>query len=63
MFGKYVNGVPLGELCGTDATPESATGAFVHVEQAMEARGEGAYEGWVEALRKAFAGGIDPRKE
>ncbi|KAI5827974.1 hypothetical protein K523DRAFT_373962 [Schizophyllum commune Tattone D] len=51
VFGKYVNGVPLGELCGTDATPESATGAFVHVEQAMEARGEGAYEGRASFLR------------
>ena len=62
VFGKYVNGVPLDELCGTDATPEGATGAFVHVEQAIEARGEEAYEGWVGALRKAFLGGIDPKE-
>ncbi|KAI5889639.1 uncharacterized protein SCHCODRAFT_02511044 [Schizophyllum commune H4-8] len=51
VFGKYVNGVPLGELCGTVATPEKATGAFVHVEQAIEARGEGAYEGRASFLR------------
>ncbi|KAL1704136.1 hypothetical protein EV121DRAFT_206490 [Schizophyllum commune] len=63
VFGKYVNGVPLGELCGTDATAEKATGQFVHVEQAIESRGEGAYEGWVGALREAFLGGIDPRGE
>ncbi|KAL1735552.1 hypothetical protein EV714DRAFT_280140 [Schizophyllum commune] len=51
VFGKYVNGVPLGELCGTDATPEGATGQFVHVEQAIESRGEGAYEGRASFLR------------
>ncbi|KAL1696279.1 hypothetical protein GGG16DRAFT_121112 [Schizophyllum commune] len=51
VFGKYVNGVPLGELCGTDATPEGATGQFVHVEQAIEAREERAYEGRASFLR------------
>ncbi|KAL1682748.1 hypothetical protein EV122DRAFT_287016 [Schizophyllum commune] len=51
VFGKYVNGVPIDELCGTDATPEGATGAFVHVEQAIESRGEGAYGGRASFLR------------
>ncbi|KAL1759511.1 hypothetical protein FB107DRAFT_287724 [Schizophyllum commune] len=51
VFGKYVNGVPLGELCGTDATPEGATGQFVHVEQAIEAREERVYEGRASFLR------------
>ncbi|KAI3595007.1 hypothetical protein WG66_002370 [Moniliophthora roreri] len=56
VFGRYVNGIAEGEVCVKGATAKSATGEFVHVEQAPVATSEESYEAWVEAVREAFGG-------
>ncbi|KAL1748696.1 hypothetical protein HDZ31DRAFT_79550 [Schizophyllum fasciatum] len=47
VFGRYVNGVSRRRLCSTSATPKTASGEFVHIEQATESRAENAYDGWL----------------
>ncbi|KAJ7223370.1 hypothetical protein GGX14DRAFT_351733 [Mycena pura] len=55
VFGRLVNGIAAQSVCTTFASADSATGEFVHIEQAAVARGEEAYHGWTAALLAAFS--------
>nr|GAT45053.1 predicted protein [Mycena chlorophos] len=57
VFGRFLNGVPVADVCTQSASAEKAKGEFVHVEQAIvlrESGGEGVYEAWAQALKEAF---------
>lgn len=54
VFGRLLNGVPESEVCREGASAARATGEFIHVEQAYEVTLEGAYDGWVRALKATF---------
>lgn len=54
VFGRLLNGVPASEVCTQAADAQSATGRFVHVEQAFEVTQADHYDGWVRALEATF---------
>ncbi|KIY68304.1 hypothetical protein CYLTODRAFT_351518 [Cylindrobasidium torrendii FP15055 ss-10] len=54
VFGRFLNGVHPSDLCTQAADVQSATGRFVHVEQAFEVTQADHYDGWVRALEAAF---------
>lgn len=54
MFGRLVNGIPQQDVCTVAASTATATGEFVHIEQALISRQSAAYEGWGEVVRKTF---------
>ncbi|TFK37296.1 hypothetical protein BDQ12DRAFT_753373 [Crucibulum laeve] len=54
VIGRYVNGVPLSDVCTTSARSRSAKGEFVHIEQASVSRNAGSYDAWGRALRETF---------
>ncbi|KAJ3499988.1 hypothetical protein NMY22_g19415 [Coprinellus aureogranulatus] len=53
--GRFINGVPYSKVCSLPAIPYHVTGEFIHVEQAIEARGKEVYREWGEALRRTIA--------
>lgn len=54
IFGRYINGVRIEDVCIVPATVRSATGMFIHVEQAPISRGASVFINWTRALEKAF---------
>jgi len=60
VFGRFLNGVALTDVCSTAATAKTATGYFVHIEQSTAARSAEAYTKWANALEATFGlGRID----
>ncbi|ESK84565.1 hypothetical protein Moror_6088 [Moniliophthora roreri MCA 2997] len=57
VVGRYINGVEESRVCVEGATADSATGEFIHIEQAIVARGQEAYERWVNVLVETFGRG------
>ena len=53
--GRHINNVPLTSVCTVGATPSGATGQFVHIEQASEARLAANYALWSQAELDSFA--------
>ncbi|KAF7329545.1 hypothetical protein MKEN_00217300 [Mycena kentingensis (nom. inval.)] len=56
VVGRLLNGVPSGELCTQGATAATASGAFVHVEQAVGVRQDA--EGGVRGVGGGVEGGV-----
>jgi hypothetical protein len=54
VFGRYVNGVPLKDVCSTSAKVAEITGEFIHAEQKWEIQQPDLEEGWVQALLDTF---------
>ena len=54
IIGRLINGVPEDRVCTEFATVEGATGAFVQIEEDIEARKKGAWATWVSAFLNAF---------
>ncbi|KIK55961.1 hypothetical protein GYMLUDRAFT_47427 [Collybiopsis luxurians FD-317 M1] len=54
VFGRLINGIPEADVCTVTANTTTATGEFVHIEQAIIARQSTAYEGWGAVLKKTF---------
>lgn len=54
VFGRVLNGVPIGQECQLSANAASATGYFIHAEQSMEARTASAYNNWADAITNVF---------
>lgn len=54
VFGRVLNGVPIGQECIHNASAMSATGQFVHIEQDRKARKKTEYKTWIKAILHAF---------
>ncbi|KAK0188103.1 hypothetical protein F5146DRAFT_1062041 [Armillaria mellea] len=54
VFGRMINGVDESSVCNQAATVDGSTGAFIHIEQALVASSQDAYDGWSRALLAAF---------
>jgi hypothetical protein len=52
IVGRFLNGVPAGDVCSTAAKAEDAQGYFIHAEQAAVSRKSS--EGWLAAVEEAF---------
>ncbi|KAJ7139204.1 hypothetical protein C8R44DRAFT_764045 [Mycena epipterygia] len=59
VFGRLVNGIAEPLVCTNASTADLATGEFIHIEQAIIARGAAAYSAWSAALLAAFAHSAD----
>ncbi|KAF5343454.1 hypothetical protein D9758_011841 [Tetrapyrgos nigripes] len=54
VFGRLINGVPEARVCKHAANASTATGEFIHIEQAIISRQSSNYEGWGEVIRRTF---------
>lgn len=54
IFGRVLNGVPIGKECKLSANATTASGYFIHVEQSSQARKRSAYNVWAKAIIKVF---------
>uniref|UniRef100_A0A183CNQ7 Uncharacterized protein n=1 Tax=Globodera pallida TaxID=36090 RepID=A0A183CNQ7_GLOPA len=52
IFGRMINGVPIGRECNTAAQTKDVKGKFIHVEQKSELYND--WETWTTALKKVF---------
>jgi len=52
--GRYANHISIASVCTVGATASTATGEFVHIEQAIEARSSANYALWSEAVLNSF---------
>jgi len=55
IIGRLINGVPEDQVCTEFATVEGATGAFVQIEEDIEARKKDAWPTWASAFLDAFS--------
>ncbi|KAF5329605.1 hypothetical protein D9619_009405 [Psilocybe cf. subviscida] len=54
VVGRALNGVSTHAVCGMPATPLTASGEFLHAEQASGPRMPGNYQAWARAVRDTF---------
>jgi len=54
VVGRYLNNVNIANVCTVGATPSTATGEFIHIEQASEARSGTNYALWSQAVSNSF---------
>ena len=54
VVGRHVNGIQGHHVCSKGATSRTATGEFVHVEQASLARNQRYYDRWSRAMIDTF---------
>jgi hypothetical protein len=54
VFGRYLNGIPEDHVCSKGATSRTATGEFVHAEQASLARDQRYYDQSTRAMMDTF---------
>ena len=54
VVGRHVNGIPEHHVCSKRATSRTATGEFVHAEQASLARDQRYYDRWSRAMMDTF---------
>jgi len=52
--GRYINRIPIADVCSVGATASSATGEFIHIEQASVARDASNYVLWSQAVSNSF---------
>ncbi|KAJ3789323.1 hypothetical protein GGU10DRAFT_260983 [Lentinula aff. detonsa] len=54
VFGRLINGVPESNVCMTEANTLTATGEFIHIEQAIVSRQSNVYDHWGEVFKRTF---------
>ena len=54
VVGRYVNHIPISEVCDRAANSTTASGEFVHIEQALTMRSGDYYNMWAQAFKDAF---------
>ena len=61
VVGRYLNNVNIANVCTVGATASTATGEFIHIEQASEARSGANYALWSQAVSNSFAAAAVPQ--
>jgi len=54
VVGRYLNGIPLSDVCTTQTQARAVSGKFIHIEQSAASRDPRHYASWSLAIPQIF---------